>query len=147
MISVSIIKRRLKPDKTYEDFRRAWYHSVGFGTPTTMYSVINAFDPREIIVIGFVELSPDSDPASILKIDVKERMENPLDEVIEPDIGREFGILVSEDDFSASGTLEYSHAAVKGKETDFKELAEGLVAAKKLISEAAAERDSAKKAA
>jgi hypothetical protein len=29
---------------------------------------------------------------SIFRIDVKERLENPLDEVIEPEIGLEFGI-------------------------------------------------------
>ncbi|MDY9923201.1 hypothetical protein [Methanobacterium sp.] len=37
---------------------------------------------------------------SVLRIDVKERLANPLDKVIEPEIGRAFGILISEDDFS-----------------------------------------------
>jgi hypothetical protein len=112
-----------------------------------MYSVINAFDPQEIVVIGFVEVNPDKDSMSILKIDVKERLENPLDEVIKPEISREFGILVSEDDFSAAEALEYRPATVRGKETDFKELIEGLAEGKKLISQAAAERDNAKRAA
>ncbi len=28
---VSIITRRLEDGKTYEDFRKAWYHTIGFG--------------------------------------------------------------------------------------------------------------------
>jgi len=31
MMMVSIIIRRLKKGKTYEDFRKAWYHTTGFG--------------------------------------------------------------------------------------------------------------------
>lgn len=54
----------------------------------------------EIIVIGFTDMDRDSDPMSVLRIDVKERLANPLDKVIEPEIGRAFGILISEDDFS-----------------------------------------------
>ena len=145
MIAVSIISRRLKEGKTYEDFRKAWYHTVGFGTASKLYTMINAFNPREIVVIGFVEMTPDQDPLSILRIDVKERLDNPLDDVIEPVIGREFGILVSEDDFSAAGSLEYKPPTIGGKETDFNEIAEGLAAAKKLIAKASTERDSIKK--
>jgi hypothetical protein len=145
MIAVSIITRRLKEGKTYEDFRKAWYHTVGFGTTSKLYTVINAFNPREIVVIGFVEINPDQDPLSILRIDVTERLDNPLDDVIEPEIGREFGVLVSEDDFSAAGALGYKPPSIGGKETDLKEIAEGLSAVKKLVAQAATERDSAKK--
>lgn len=145
IIAVSIITRRLKEGKTYEDFRKAWYHTVGFGTSSKLYTVINAFDQREIIVVGFVEINPDQDPLSILRIDVKERLDNPLDDVIEPEIGREFGILVSEDDFSADGALGYNPPSIGGKETDLTEIAEGLAAAKKLIAQASKERDSAQK--
>jgi len=144
--AVSIIRRRLKEGKTYEDFRKAWYHTVGFGTASTLYTVINAFDPKEIIVIGFVEVDAGQDVRSILRIDVKERLENPLDAVIEPVIGREFGLLVSEDDFSTAGALEYKAPSIRGKETNLTEIAQGLSEARKLIAEASAERDSAKKA-
>jgi len=78
MITVSIITRRLREGKTYEDFRRAWYHSVGFGTSSKLYTAINVFDEREIIVIGFLEVKPGQDPMKILQIDVKERLDNPL---------------------------------------------------------------------
>lgn len=82
---------------------------------------------------------------SILRIDVKERLENPLDEVIEPEIGREFGILVSEDDFSAAGAIEYRPPSVRGEETDLHEIAAGLAEAKRLVTQAAAEPDSSEK--
>ena len=144
--AVSIIRRRLKEGKTYEDFRKAWYHTVGFGTASKLFTVINAFDQREIIVIGFVHVDPGQDVRSISRIDVKERLENPLDAVIEPEIGREFGLLVSEDDFSPAGALAYNPPSIEGKETDLMEIAQGLSEARKLIAEASAERDRAKKA-
>jgi predicted NBD/HSP70 family sugar kinase len=145
MMFVSIITRRLKEGKTYEDFRKAWYHTAGFGTTSKLYTLINVFNPREIVVIGFVEVTPEQDYLSIARIDVKERLANPLDDVIEPEIGREFGILVSEDDFSAAGSLEYKPPSAGGKETDFNEIEEGLAVAKKVIAQVSAERDSAKK--
>lgn len=110
-----------------------------------MYSAINAFDPQEIIVIGIGEINPDQDPMEILRIDVKERLNHPLEAVIEPEIGRTYGIVVSEDDFSPSGKIEYKSASVDGKETDFNEVAQGLALAKKLITLASQERDEEKK--
>jgi hypothetical protein len=144
MMVLSILTRRLKEGKTYEDFRRAWYHTVGFGAPAKLYSAINAFDPREVIVVALGEIPPGQDPVKILRIDVKERLEHPLEAVIEPEIGRTFGIVVSEDDFSPEGSIEFKPAAVGGKETDFREVAQGLELAKKLITQASAERDELK---
>ena len=145
MMIISIINRRLKKGKTYEDFRKAWFHTVGFGTSSKLYTAINAFDQREIIVIGFVEIKPGQDPMKILRIDIKERLDNPLEGVIEPEIQRTYGILVSEDDFSSAGEIEYKPSSVNGKETDFAEIAQALAPARKLITETAAERDKAKK--
>jgi predicted NBD/HSP70 family sugar kinase len=110
-----------------------------------MYSAINALDPREIIVIGMGETKPEQDPMEILRIDVKERLDHPLEDVIEPKIGRTFGILVSEDDFSPAGKLEYKPASINGKETDFSEIAQALALAQKLIAQAAEERDNTRK--
>jgi hypothetical protein len=145
MIVVSILTRRLREDKTYEDFRKAWYHTVGYGSPGKLYTAINAFDQREIIVIGFEEIKSGIDPMKMIQIEVKQRLDNPLDAVIEPEIGRTFGILVSEDDFSSAGKIEYKPASIKGKETDFKEIAQGLSLAKKYFTIAAEERDRSKK--
>lgn len=153
---VSIIIRRLKEGKTYEDFRKAWYHTTGFGidsnSPTKiepplgrLYTVINVFDPREIIVIGYgPEISHEA-LKSVLNIDVKERLENPLDNIIEPEIGRSFGVLVSEDDFSPKGELEYEDPSVGGEKTELGEV-EGLVSlVRKEIELASSKRDRSKK--
>jgi predicted NBD/HSP70 family sugar kinase len=145
MLVVAILKRRIKQGKTYQDFRKAWYHTVGYGTDMKMYSAINAFDPREIIVIGMGEIKPGQDPMKMLQIEIKERLDHPLDAVIEPEIDRTFGIVVSEDDFSPSGKTKYKPASINGKETDFEEIAQALALAKKLITIATQERDEAKK--
>ncbi len=146
MLVVAILTRRLKQGKTYQDFRKAWYHTVGYGTDMKMYSAINAFDPQEIIVIGIGEIKPGQDPLKILQIEVKERLDHPLEAVIEPEIDRTFGIMVAEDDFSPTGKIEYKPASLNGKETNFEEIAQGLAIAKKLIAQASQERDEARKA-
>jgi len=138
---ISIITRTLKDGKTYEDFRKAWFHTTGFGTSSKLYTSINAFDQREIIVIGFVEILPNQDPMKVLRIDVTERLNNPLDNIIEPEIGRVYGVVVSEDDFSATGSIEYQPPSINGKVTDLNEIAIGLSLAKQLIAQASAERD------
>jgi hypothetical protein len=154
MMMVSIVTRRLKEGKTYEDFRKAWYHAIGFGITSDkppepplgrLYTVINAFDPREIIVIGFGPEISEESLKSVFAIDVKDRLENPLDNVIEPEIGRSFGVLISEDDFSPVGELEYQQPSVAGVKTDLKELdgLRGLV--KTEIEQASRKRDNARK--
>jgi len=153
MMMVSIVTRRLKEGKTYEDFRKAWYHTIGFGitsdTPPEpplgrLYTVINAFDPREIIVIGFGPEISEESLKSVFAIDVKDRLENPLDDVIEPEVGRSFGGLISEDDFSPVGELEYQQPAVAGVETDLKELDGLLGLVKTEIEQASRKRDNAR---
>jgi hypothetical protein len=144
MMWISILKRRLKEGKTYEDFRKAWYHTVGFGTACKLYTAINVLDRREIIVIAIGKVKPERDPLKLLQIDVRERLEHTLEAVIEPEIARTFGIVVSEDDFSPVGEIAYRPASINGKETDFAEIAQGLAIAQKLITQTAKERDRAK---
>lgn len=145
-MSVAIVKRRLKEGKTYDDFRKAWYHTIGFGTKNKMFSLINAFDEREIIVIGFTELPTETeDILEGLRIDVKERIDNPLDDIIEPEIERDFGILISEDDFSAEGSIDYKKPTVDGIEIDVEEVVNGLIEFKQALEQASSERDAAKK--
>jgi len=109
-----------------------------------MYTMINAFDSREVIVIGFTDTRLEQFPSG-LRIDVKERLEHSLDDVIESSIERKFGLLVSEDDFSAVGAIDYKPPTVCGKETDLKEFTQNLKEVAKLISQASGERDRAKK--
>jgi hypothetical protein len=143
-MTVAIVTRKLKPGKTYEDFRTAWYHTVGFGAKTRMYTAINVFDPTEIIVMGFVESEIDKFMDG-LNIDVKERLENPLDDVIEPEIGRQFGMVVSEDDFSPEGTIEYRDASIDNEKTNLKEVYADISKIAQMIKVASEDRDKQKR--
>lgn len=66
-------------------------------------------------------------------------------DIIEPGIGRTFGILISEDDFSNIDEIGYKPPSISGKKTDLKEIANGLKLAKKLIAQSSAERDNTPK--
>ena len=104
---------------------------------------MNVFDPREIIVVGLGEVKPGQDPMTLLRTDVKERQEHPLDAVIEPTIGRTFGIVVAEDDFSPKGEIPYQPASIEGHPTDFAEVGRALTLAQELIARAEEERQRA----
>lgn len=145
--TVSIITRRLRKGKSYDDFRKAWYHTTGFGVEgkeeggkNTMFTLINVFDPSEIVVLGFATTTLEQ-LKDALEIDVEYRGENPMDSVIEPEIGRKFCALISEDDFSAVGEIPYKPPSVAGKETDLTEFDENLQAIKGLFASAAKKRD------
>lgn len=146
--TISILTRRLREGKTYDDFRKAWFHTTGFGvegkevdgSSNRMFSMINVFDPREVVVIGFATTTLEQ-LEEALNIDVKVRGENPLDEVIEPEIGRKFCALVSEDDFSAAGDIPYKPATIAGRETDMAAFAETLADLQGLFGAAAKKRD------
>jgi len=145
---VSILSRRLREGKTYDDFRRAWFHTTGFGvkgkevkgSSNRMFTAINVFDPREIIVMGFGTVTLEQ-LEDALNIDVQYRDENPLDEIVEPDIGRTFCALVSEDDFSAVGDIPFTQPSISGKETDMVEFGRNLLAIRKLYEVASQKRD------
>lgn len=140
---VAIVTRTLKIGKTYEDYRKAWFHTNGFGIPTTMYTIVNAFNPREIISIGIMDAEM-TDLQKGLDIDVKDRLANPLDDIIESTIVRQFGIVTAVDDFSPSGKLDYIAPQVDGKATDYNQLAVVLEEIAGKIREASDRRDNLK---
>ncbi len=56
---VSVLVRRLRPGKTYDDFLDAWYPDRGFGVPVRGPFVgRNPNDDREIVAVCFVDV-PD----------------------------------------------------------------------------------------
>lgn len=141
---VAMVTRTLKPGKSYEDYRKAWFHTNGFGIPTTMYTVVNAFNPREIISIGILD-GELMELFSALQIDVKDRLANPLDDVIESIIVRNFGVVTAVDDFSPKGELSFTPAAVNGELTDYRKLSDVLKKISDEIQKASKERDQMKK--
>ncbi len=144
---ITIIHRRLRKGKTFDDYRKAWFHATGFGAPTTMYTVVNAFDPRELISVAvggggggdFEEMK--SKMKSILDIDLKERNASPLDDIVEESIVRHFGLVIAEDDFSSVGHLQYLMPSVDGVKTDYGEFVRMSAELAELLAEAAKKRD------
>jgi hypothetical protein len=143
---ITMIHRRLREGKTFDDYRKAWFHATGFGAQTTMYTVVNAFDPRELISVavgggggGFEEMK--SKMKSILDIDVKERNASPLDDIVEETIVRHFGLVIAEDDFSPAGPLQYVAPSVDGVKTNYDEFVKMSSELAQLIAAAAKKRD------
>lgn len=112
-----------------------------------MYTVVNAFDPRELISVAvgiegggdFEEMK--SKMKSILDIDLKERNASPLDDIVEEPIARHFGLVIAEDDFSPAGALQYVAPTVDGYRTDYGEFLKMSAELAELIAEAARKRD------
>ncbi len=141
----AILTRRLRKGKNYDDFRKAWYHTTGFGVNesggyNTMLTLINIFDPSEIIVLGFSTVTLEQ-LKNMTEIDVKYRGAHPLDDIIEPEIDRKFCVLISEDDFSAAGNVPYKPPSIAGKETNLEEINKFIQDARKIFAEAAKKRD------
>jgi hypothetical protein len=57
-VIVSVFVRRLKEGRTYADFIAEWEADQGFGVPTRVFTAQSLEDPRDIITIGFVAVSP-----------------------------------------------------------------------------------------
>jgi hypothetical protein len=101
MIVISVLTRRLRPGKTYEDFREAWLPDQGFGFPTRVVSAQRADDEREVITIGFSELSEAEAEAQLQRIAPQEqRRHDRIEAVVEPEMTRRFYVQVAEDDFT-----------------------------------------------
>lgn len=101
MIVISVLTRRLREGKTYEDFREAWLPDQGFGFPTRVVSAQRVDDEREVITIGFSELSKEEAEAELQRIGPQEeRRHDRIDAVVEPEMTRHFYVQVAEDDFT-----------------------------------------------
>lgn len=98
---ISILGRRLKVGKTYEDFRAAWLPDKGFGVPTRVVSAQSMEDPRDIVTIGFSDLEPEDVEAFLARVGPQEagRHER-IAELIEPEMTRAFYVQVGDDDLS-----------------------------------------------
>jgi hypothetical protein len=101
-VIVSILVRRLREGKTYEDFRKAWLPDKGFGVPTRVVSAIRTDDPREIVTVGFTDISEDEASAFLDRVGPQEQVRHDrIEEVIEPGGTRAFYVLVADDDLTS----------------------------------------------
>jgi hypothetical protein len=122
---VSILVRRLREGKTYDDFREAWLPEKGFGWPTRVVTAQRMDDPREIVTIGFSDITPEQGEALLAQVGLQEsgearteaasepgdehlagvadeqlRRRSRIDDVIEPEMTRSFYVQLAEDDLT-----------------------------------------------
>ncbi|MBV9413283.1 MAG: hypothetical protein JO148_16950 [Acidimicrobiia bacterium] len=98
---ISVLVRRLREGKTYEDFRQAWLPDKGFGVPTRVVTGQKADDDREIITIGFSALDPDATTEFLQQIGDQEQVRHDrIDDVVEPGMTRAFYIQIADDDLT-----------------------------------------------
>jgi hypothetical protein len=99
---VSVLVRRLKPGKSYDDFVQAWYPDKGFGFPGRGPILArNLEDDREILALGFIDLERDQLPGTMERIAAQEAVRHDrIAEVIESTTLR--GIYEIEDEFDFS---------------------------------------------
>ena len=74
---ISVLVRRLREGKTYQDFREAWLPEQGFGFPTRVVSAQGVEDEHEIITIGFSELDEAEAEAQLQRIGPQEQRHPP----------------------------------------------------------------------
>jgi hypothetical protein len=97
----AVFVRRLKEGVTFEEFERAWAADAGYGVPTRVFNAVSLEDPKEVLSIGFVEMSADAMKAVLgSTADHDEERHDRIDEVIESTELRAMYELRSEHDFS-----------------------------------------------
>jgi hypothetical protein len=105
---ISVLARRLRAGKTYNDFIAAWYPEKGFGVPTRgPFVARNIADDREVLVIGFIDL-PDraSLDAAMSRLAKQEQIRHDrIAEVIESTELRGIYEVSNEFDFSTDLTV------------------------------------------
>jgi hypothetical protein len=106
-VFISVLVRRLKPGKTYDDFVDAWYPDKGFGFGGRGPILArNLEDDREILAIGFIELERDQLPATMERIAAQEAVRHDrIDEVIDSTTLRGIYEIEDEFDFSTDETV------------------------------------------
>jgi hypothetical protein len=105
---VSVLVRRLRPGKTYEDFVAAWYPDKGFRIDGRgPYLARNLADERELLAVGFIDLpSGEAVPELLERVAAQEAVRHErIDEVIESTSLRGIYEIVEEFDFSTDATV------------------------------------------
>ena len=98
---VSVLMRRLREGRTYEDFREAWLPEKGFDVQTRVISGHGLEDRREIVTIGFSDLEPDDVEDFLARVGPQEAARHDrIAEVIEPEMTRAFYVQVADDDLT-----------------------------------------------
>lgn len=106
---VSVLARRLRPGKTYEDFVRAWYPDKGFDVEGSGPIIArNIADEQELIAIGYFDLpSVEAVGEALEGLSAQERVRHErIREVIEETSLRGIYEVVDEFDFTSDDSVE-----------------------------------------
>jgi len=105
---ISVLVRRLRPGKTYQDFLAAWYPDKGFGiSGRGPILARNVADEQEILAFGFVDL-PDRErlEQELTRVAAQEAVRHDrIAEVIESTTVRGIYEVVDEFDFSTDESV------------------------------------------
>lgn len=100
---VSVFVRRLKEGRTFAEFIEAWEAGEGFGVPTRVFSAQSLEDPRDVISIGFVEITVDELEQGLAEVAAQESVRHDrIDTVIESTRLRCMYGVHAEHDFTAA---------------------------------------------
>ena len=100
---VSVFVRRLKEGRTFAEFVEEWEADVGFGVPTRVFNAQSLDDPRDIVSIGFVDVSREALAAGLTAAGATESVRHErIDTVIESTSLRCMYELRTEHDFTAA---------------------------------------------
>jgi hypothetical protein len=113
---VSVLVRRLKPGKTYDDFIRAWYPDKGFGISVRGPIIArNTENDSEILALAFLDVSRDQLNDGLARIAQQEAVRHGrIDEVIESTSVHGIYEVAGEFDFSTDETVASSRPSSLG---------------------------------
>jgi hypothetical protein len=114
---ISVLVRRLRPGKTYEDFLAAWYPDKGFGFPGRGPILArNVEDEREILAFGFIDLPGRQRlEQEMARVAAQEAVRHErIAEVIESTTVRGIYEVVDEFDFSTDESVDRGRPAGLG---------------------------------
>jgi hypothetical protein len=101
-VIVSVFVRRLKDGCTFDDFLAESEADRGFGVPTRVFNSVSLDDPRDVLTIGFVDISVEELREGLARVAAQEGVRHErIDTVIESTALRQMYELRAEHDFTA----------------------------------------------
>jgi hypothetical protein len=102
-VIVSVFVRRLKEGRTFAEFVDEWEADRGFGVPTRVFNAQSLDDPRDVISVGFVDVSLEQVSAGLAAAaDAESVRHERIETVIESTTLRCMYELRTEHDFTAT---------------------------------------------
>jgi hypothetical protein len=120
-VIVSVFVRRLKQGRTFAEFVEEWEADEGFGVPTRVFNAQSLEDPRDVISIGFVDVTVPELERRLAEAAAQERVRHErIDTVVESTTLRCMYEVRTEHDFTGAprkvglGSAESALAVLRG---------------------------------